>query len=447
MKNLARHVAGWAVCSSALLGLAQVGAAQFQTASINGAAGGITVSNNLFFLTSPAKSEGMFSAFQTFAGNGQISARIHRDARFPLKAGIVLSQSTNLTSLNASRYAGMFLADSNAVFGRLLEVKGIPASTIKTNVAGEWLRVIREGNAFSGYYSADGTNWTQISADSIEMPEQIYASLAVSGGDARFSDVKIMSAKLVNPVQKTSIVLPANISLSAIVNSFGSVPKSVEFFAEANKIGEANAAPHKMVWTNALGGSHSLIAKVTDETGAGFFTEPEVSEFKLPKASARFLGFDEVTKGNWKEKYGAEGHAIANDSTNLASIVQLTVIQGKSITWEIPASEERSLLWGDSPKRIASTWYHGTEVVLDLALADGYKHQIALYFLDWDKQERSTEVQVLDNLGNILSVQKLMDYSNGKYLIWSALGDVTFKIKRDRGGNAIVSAIFSDPER
>ena len=446
LKIRSPHVMKLVMSFCALHVFAQGVFAQFQTASNNGEEGRLTVSNKVFFLSGAAKKDEGFFAFQPFVGNGQISARIERNSKSPLKAGLVLSQSTNLNGSGASRHAGMFLMGSNIVFERLTENKGVPANTIKTNVVGEWLRVVREGNAFSGYHSLDGTNWIQISADTLEVPDRIFAGLVVAGGDAAFSDVQIVTAQMAGLPEKTGMVLPKTFSLRAKVASFGKLPKSVEFFTETDKIGEANEPPYTLNWTNALAGPHSLTAKITDETGAEFFTEPEICEIGLPKAKVTFIGLDEATKGSWKGKYGAEGYAIANDSTNLPPGVQLTMIRCKSNTWEIPATDERSLLRANSPKRIASAWYSGNEANLDLSLADGYQHRIALYFLDWDHQERVTEVQVLDEAGHVLDVQKISNYSNGKYLIWSAVGHVTFRIKVISGGNAVVSALFSDPK-
>jgi hypothetical protein len=61
-----------------------------------------------------------------------------------------------------------------------------------------WVKLIRRGNSFAAYYSADGSRWTRIGeAQSIAMPSSVRAGLAVTSHDAsqlataRFTNVSV----------------------------------------------------------------------------------------------------------------------------------------------------------------------------------------------------------------------------------------------------------------
>jgi hypothetical protein len=43
-----------------------------------------------------------------------------------------------------------------------------------------WVRVVRTGSSFVGYSSADGTTWTVMSAQTINMASSVYIGLAVT---------------------------------------------------------------------------------------------------------------------------------------------------------------------------------------------------------------------------------------------------------------------------
>jgi len=47
-------------------------------------------------------------------------------------------------------------------------------------VAPYWIRVVRNGSTFTGYFSSDGVNWTQQGTVSISMASNVYIGLAVS---------------------------------------------------------------------------------------------------------------------------------------------------------------------------------------------------------------------------------------------------------------------------
>lgn len=78
------------------------------------------------------------------------------------KAGVMIRESAAPGSVNAS----VVLSVSNGVS---FQIRSSTGGTSTSSVVGgsavkapHWLRVTRSGNQFAGYYSSDGTNWTQV---------------------------------------------------------------------------------------------------------------------------------------------------------------------------------------------------------------------------------------------------------------------------------------------
>ena len=75
------------------------------------------------------------------------------------KAGIIIKQSTQ----QGSAYAAMMVTGSNGVrmqYNYTGDIAGMPGSVSTAHP--RWLRLIRSGDAITGYDSADGTHWTQV---------------------------------------------------------------------------------------------------------------------------------------------------------------------------------------------------------------------------------------------------------------------------------------------
>ena len=51
---------------------------------------------------------------------------------------------------------------------------------------------------------------------------------------------------------------------------------------------------------------------------------------------------------------------------------------------------------GVAAGRIASCWYSGSVINIDVNLTDGNNHKVTMYLLDWDSSIRSTRVDIID---------------------------------------------------
>lgn len=160
-------------------------------------------------------------------------------------------------------------------------------------------------------------------------------------------------------------------------------------------------------------------------------------------SAATFLRSDTTTQGNWHAAYGADGYSVAEDSQNLPGYALFSLQYQQDYTWQASTADPRALQTGSGLGRIAAAWYNPSSFALNVNLADGNTHQVALYAIDWDNQGRSETVQILDaTTSAVLDTETLSNFGNGTYLIWNITGNVTITITQSSGANAVLSGIF-----
>ena len=82
---------------------------------------------------------------------------------------------------------------------------------------------------------------------------------------------------------------------------------------------------------------------------------------------------------------------------------------------------------------------------MNVNLTDGQIHQVALYFLEWNKKGRSERIDVLSSAGQVVDSRTLSSFNGGEYLVWNIAGNVTFRMTCLAGTNAVLSGLFFDP--
>jgi hypothetical protein len=154
-----------------------------------------------------------------------------------------------------------------------------------------------------------------------------------------------------------------------------------------------------------------------------------------------FIGVDADTSGTWKGMYGPEGYQIAAVAPKVPAYVQLR-IPGAPYTWEGSTTDTRALQYPDnSNNRIASCWF-GETVDIGLNFTDGKTHRFVAYFCDWD-HIRAQGLELVDAAtGAILWTGNVTSFSGGQYYHWDLKGNLTLRIKRQTGPNAVVSGFF-----
>ncbi|MCH5376817.1 MAG: DUF1349 domain-containing protein, partial [Planctomycetes bacterium] len=141
-------------------------------------------------------------AYKQLNGNGSLVARVESVANTDpwAKAGVMIRETLDAGSAfaavyatpgNGCRYQGRLTTDAAAVSDTSVATAEQMAMTVPY-----WVKMERVGDAFNGYYSTDGENWTAMSwnPQTIAMGANVYIGLAVTSHlagvltSAEFSD-------------------------------------------------------------------------------------------------------------------------------------------------------------------------------------------------------------------------------------------------------------------
>jgi hypothetical protein len=168
---------------------------------------------------------------------------------------------------------------------------------------------------------------------------------------------------------------------------------------------------------------------------------------------------DSLTSGNWKTQYGSDGFLLFNfrDSNQHlqqlpAYVASFTLKNAANLHLNLPEEGDKFLVSKENndrrfgaiitqdPKPTLQT------MTVDLDVKNSQKHQLALYFLDWDNDGRRSAVEIFDlkTLKLVAPVQLMKDYQNGKYLVFEYSGSLRIRVNHVRGQNAVLCGIFFD---
>ncbi len=165
--------------------------------------------------------------------------------------------------------------------------------------------------------------------------------------------------------------------------------------------------------------------------------------------TARYMGKDTTTKGNWIGKYGTLGYHIIGDGVSLPESLTLKTQYESTWGWaqfSTSTSDVRALQSALDPSaRGAWCWYSSGYFTVDLNFADQDVRRLALYCVDWETTTRAQTIEVIDAVTkNVLGSQNLSSFNGGQYLIWEVSGHVQLKFTCTGGKNAVLSAFFLD---
>ena len=168
----------------------------------------------------------------------------------------------------------------------------------------------------------------------------------------------------------------------------------------------ASFVPGKYLMWNLTGHVQMRITTLTAASNvvvSGIFFDPAGIVPPVSLNTAAFVKLDTATQGLWNGQYGADGYAIANDSTSYPGYAQVSMFSASPFTWINSTADLRALQKvASSSDRIASTWYNSNFFVIDINFTDGKAHQVALYLLDWDFISRTERIDILDGGGSVL---------------------------------------------
>jgi hypothetical protein len=243
-------------------------------------------------------------------------------------------------------------------------------------------------------------------------------------------------------------VVSGNVTVSASASAPAGIA-SVQFQLDGVNLNAAlsgSGPSYSTIWAagSTSAGSHSLTAVATDSLGQKTVSAP-VTVTVSGSAAATFVKFDSATSGSWRGVYGQDGFIIANDSNVLPSYAAAAAVNLASLfTWSQSTPDTRALQKGaNAGDRIASAFYSATSFVADINLTDGQTHQVALYCLDVDGDNRLETLTVRDaSSGAVLDSENVSSFHNGVYAVWNLRGHVSIQISNTGPRNAVLSGIF-----
>lgn len=175
---------------------------------------------------------------------------------------------------------------------------------------------------------------------------------------------------------------------------------------------------------------------------------PTATVTPLPAIAAKFVSQDTSAQGNWKTQYGGQGYIVVGDNQQLSDAVQVTPANQQETVWQSSTTDPRALQKVTDPSdHIAACWYASSSFSIDVNVTDGQTYQLALYFLDWDQQNRTEIINTLDPTTNaLLDTRVVTSFENGTYVVWNVRGHITLQITASPGTvNAVVSGVFLAP--
>ncbi len=118
--------------------------------------------------------------YKTDNGNGTITARVAsvQNTNTSAKAGLMFRETTAASSA----YVGIYVTPGSGIkMEYRASTGGTAASVAKLTgqTAPYWVRLVRSGNAFTGYTSPDGATWTQLGSISVAMATGATEGFAV----------------------------------------------------------------------------------------------------------------------------------------------------------------------------------------------------------------------------------------------------------------------------
>ena len=234
-------------------------------------------------------------------------------------------------------------------------------------------------------------------------------------------------------------------------------------------IGDAQEDADFVYFNSVRPGTYSVKVSYSGTTPA--FVERPISY------SARVLAEDTQTSGNWGRVYGSRGYVLFNyngpgqDIRRLPEYVKFVdfkqaggeadevsdisaVGTPRHLVWSASTTDDRAAAADarNGPMRKAAALSTRNPLpcyqtmAIDIGISTNRNYQVALYFVDWDKQKRRLAVEMFDyETKNLVApVRMVSDFEGGKYLVYTYNKSVRFRISQIRGGDAVLSGIFFD---
>ena len=185
------------------------------------------VTNGVFTLTASGTdiwntSDAFRFVYATNGVNCTVTARVSAEqSTNPLaKAGVMIRDSLNANAANA--FIGLTASNGVVWQSRSSDGGGTTSNSVTGLSAPYWVQLVESGNSFTGYYSPDGINWTQLGTTTISMGSVAYAGLAFCNngntalGTATFDNVSTPGWPIPPPAVPTGLAATAGIEQATL---------------------------------------------------------------------------------------------------------------------------------------------------------------------------------------------------------------------------------------
>ena len=158
---------GWSSKDIGAVGAAGTGTTSGDTFLVDGSGADVWDTADEFHFT-----------YRTLTGDGEIVAQVSTldNVHAWTKGGVMMRETLTAGSKNAFMLVS---PGKGAAFQRRASTGGTSLSTVVSGYAPLWVKVVRNGQTFTGYRSADGVTWTSTGSVTTNMVATIYVGLAV----------------------------------------------------------------------------------------------------------------------------------------------------------------------------------------------------------------------------------------------------------------------------
>jgi regulation of enolase protein 1 (concanavalin A-like superfamily) len=340
--------------------------------------------------------------YQSLSGDGQIIARVVsvEYTNSWAKAGVMIRETLD----GNSKHAMMVVTPGNGMaFQRRTTTGGSSDHTAGSFVtAPYWVKLVRSGNTFSGYESADGSTWTLVGSVSITMATDVYIGLSVtshSDGDlctaeidsVGFSTVEykeFTEAKAESDTTSITIPTPGSVNAVTILGSWltgtthakeSGTNRALVFVAHAKGLGNT------VTLNTVTYGGQTMTKIVERRQGSSTSTRVYVAAFILNEA-----GISAESGDNFSVSWSSNPTYTTYDSVFLRNVNQTAslygatgnngVTGGTSVSTSALATSDGDMVIEDAAGSVSGTYTVTTGWTKDVELGsanpdgmDGHK--------------------------------------------------------------------------
>ena len=164
----------------------------------------------------------------------------------------------------------------------------------------------------------------------------------------------------------------------------------------------------------------------------------------VQSATNNLVQMNGSAEGNWIGTFGSLGEYLAGRNPALPADASVTISGASTWDWALSTSDVRGLQNPSGSGRSSVAWY-GSTLTINVNVPAGQNDDLALYAVDWDKLNRSEQIQVTNaGTGAVLSTWTISSFSNGEYLQWAISGSVVITVTNLGRYNAVISGLFLD---